>query len=380
MGKQETKIAEMLQENTGTHFLDSGDAYGRHWQRNQGRDFSKEKPVALSFKHEEISFTYNLFHWMNEKLCWDDDANKSLDAFEEFVKAETDDDYSYFELAEEFPKWHAAWAAGMCEPQECEECYGDGQVDCEDWVDYEDPETCDTCHGTGKVDCANCKGTGEIVHAMSYSKQKGLVLDCEPACEAAGLYGEGEPMTVNTYNEENLLSQDMQFTYFELNHESYAVIQVHGGADVRGGYTRPQVFTCGSTSELAVFDYKNGTIWCSGADHQLNDQQLDLGGGCEGPCDDAYWYTDDGYHWYYQGSCGSGAGTQLEDYDFVKIVDEEEWLELSKGFEHSAASPDVTISTSEGVFAKGWVKGKLCVEEDGTGRCPFCGGRLEGSF
>ena len=29
------KVIEMLQENTGRHMLDSGGAYGRHWERNQ---------------------------------------------------------------------------------------------------------------------------------------------------------------------------------------------------------------------------------------------------------------------------------------------------------------------------------------------------------
>ena len=40
----ETKavIADMLQENTGRHMLDSGGAYGRNWERNQGRDFDSE--------------------------------------------------------------------------------------------------------------------------------------------------------------------------------------------------------------------------------------------------------------------------------------------------------------------------------------------------
>ena len=34
MNKTERKLAEMLKENTGIHMLDSGGAYGRHWQLN----------------------------------------------------------------------------------------------------------------------------------------------------------------------------------------------------------------------------------------------------------------------------------------------------------------------------------------------------------
>jgi len=43
------KLAEMLQENTGRSILDSGDYYGRHWQRNQGRDFESEPEGKLEF-------------------------------------------------------------------------------------------------------------------------------------------------------------------------------------------------------------------------------------------------------------------------------------------------------------------------------------------
>jgi hypothetical protein len=44
----ENVIASMMTENTGTHMLDSGGAYGRHWQRNKGLtvDALKEMPSA----------------------------------------------------------------------------------------------------------------------------------------------------------------------------------------------------------------------------------------------------------------------------------------------------------------------------------------------
>jgi hypothetical protein len=47
----------------------------------------------------------------------------------------------------------------------------------------------------------------------------------------------------NTYNFDGwLVDQTIQGTFFELGPESYLIMQVHGGADVRGGYTKPQVF------------------------------------------------------------------------------------------------------------------------------------------
>ena len=44
----EQTIFEMITENTGSHMLDSGGAYGRNWQRNQGKtidDFKNERKV-----------------------------------------------------------------------------------------------------------------------------------------------------------------------------------------------------------------------------------------------------------------------------------------------------------------------------------------------
>src|SRR5690606_23393942 len=61
----EEVLASMLKENTGTHMLDSGGAYGRHWQRNQGRDFEAEKETELKFGiyngKPEITVTHNTY-------------------------------------------------------------------------------------------------------------------------------------------------------------------------------------------------------------------------------------------------------------------------------------------------------------------------------
>ena len=46
----------------------------------------------------------------------------------------------------------------------------------------------------------------------------------------------------NTYNRESMLSQVLQYEVFELDGDEYVFLQIHGGADVRGGYTSPRVF------------------------------------------------------------------------------------------------------------------------------------------
>lgn len=105
--------------------------------------------------------------------------------------------------------------------------------------------------------------------------------------ELTGLYGDGDPVGDNTYNGESLLSQVLQYTYFELNGESYIALQIHGGCDVRGGYTSPRIFSC----DDSILFTSDGSIYCSNIE-------------CR-----ASWYTDDAYHFYSDG----------HDYDLADL-------------------------------------------------------------
>lgn len=66
-------ISEMLTENTGTAAMDSGGAYGRNWQRNQGRDFEAEpaRSLGVTWFREGDEFrpdvSINVYHWLQEK-------------------------------------------------------------------------------------------------------------------------------------------------------------------------------------------------------------------------------------------------------------------------------------------------------------------------
>jgi hypothetical protein len=48
----------------------------------------------------------------------------------------------------------------------------------------------------------------------------------------------------NTYNWESDLSQTIQYNYLELQGDCYVLLQIHNGADVRGGYTKTKLFKC----------------------------------------------------------------------------------------------------------------------------------------
>jgi len=247
-------LANMLKENTGTHFLDSGGDKGRAWQRNQVRDFEKENATTLSFRYG-IELTHNVYHWLKGRLEYSEEFDQ---LFEQWAK-ENSKDTSWFELMETFP--------------------------------------------------------GYLIDEYSF--------------DVTGIYGEGEPVTVNTYNHQSLLSQVLQFKYSECSEGAFVILQIHGGADVRGGYTKPVVFECpDNMTELAIFDDQRGTISCDK---------------CE-----ANWSTGDGYHFYADGACGVGAGKELQEYEV---------------FDLDGAA---------------WQEGKLCHDGE-VGFCPKCGGDLHGS-
>lgn len=58
----------MLIENTGEHFLDSGGAYGRNFQRNANKsifDFQNEPFEKFNFQYGEIERTVSVYHYLN---------------------------------------------------------------------------------------------------------------------------------------------------------------------------------------------------------------------------------------------------------------------------------------------------------------------------
>lgn len=65
--------------------------------------------------------------------------------------------------------------------------------------------------------------------------------------------GKWEYSVVNTYNHDTYLSQTLQYVQQDVEEErpgSLVVLQVHGGCDVRGGYTEPRVFKMRPDSSL----------------------------------------------------------------------------------------------------------------------------------
>ena len=79
----EQQIYNMLTENTGTHFLDSGGANGRHWQHNIKKsleDFRKEE-VFNSDAKDIWEIEKSLFHHLKDSIKYNADLNEGLQTY-----------------------------------------------------------------------------------------------------------------------------------------------------------------------------------------------------------------------------------------------------------------------------------------------------------
>ena len=76
-------VVDMLRENTGRSIVDSGDYYGRAWQRNQTVDFDNEPAAWARFDvagtRLHILGTVSLYHWMTSMLEYDAELQARLD-------------------------------------------------------------------------------------------------------------------------------------------------------------------------------------------------------------------------------------------------------------------------------------------------------------
>lgn len=158
-------ILAQLQENTGRNLCDSGDHYGRHWQRNQGKtweDFTKT-PVSVAahiYAHNsepelELVGIVSLAAYLYNNLTY----SPPLQACYEAYAAKNSEEYDMTNMAEFANK------------------------------------------------------NGDEVGQVCY-----------------------------TYNEDNCLSQDIQYIQFKFGDEVCVLLQVHGGCDARGGMSTPKAY------------------------------------------------------------------------------------------------------------------------------------------
>jgi len=214
----EKVLQKMFTENTGKHLCDSGGAYGRHWEKNQGVNFENTPFGSTEFwarnNELDLCITKSSYHFLNENLEYDEEMGQKLKDFIETY----DENASWHEVSQAF----------------AEEMHDD---------------------------------SGDF----------------------------NEPNIVNTYNHESLLDQVLEYRVFHYENDDYVVLQIHQGCDVRGGYTKPQVFSCGSEGWYGIADDVYGYIGCS-------------------ECD-ASWHTDDAYNWHF----GDGFNQKLNDIEAIEV-------------------------------------------------------------
>ena len=101
--------------------------------------------------------------------------------------------------------------------------------------------------------------------ATAYPEEPYLAI-IEEWLDALGVSGEGEfyseaRWNFNTYNFDLWwVNQTLQGSFFGMNGREFLIVQVHGGADVRGGYTKPKVFSLKSWSGRDEFILSAGDL------------------------------------------------------------------------------------------------------------------------
>lgn len=182
------KLAAMFTENTGRHMLDSGSAYGRAWERNQGKTVADFLAAPYQTVSRDGNVSLDAFHYLHENLNYAAELDAMYAAYDA-----TRPNTSYTETVLE-------------------------------WLE------------TIGVDTNNRETYGGVWDYNSYN------------------------------NEYCLLSQTIQATFFDLGDRSYVALQIHGGCDVRGGYTKPAIFE-GGVDELLSSD--RAWLSCPSVEHRF---------------------------------------------------------------------------------------------------------------
>jgi hypothetical protein len=322
-------VIEMLRENTGMNFLDSGgtpkyDAngcyigsthgYGRAFERNRCINFDNQPELSWKFdswsSRWELMATRSVYHLLVNNFDYAEDWQQ---IFDDFCEQPDNLDLPWLQCMYKFGEW----------------------------------------------------------------------LDTIYDDVGFGPYGEGTSPNdgvYNTYNGESNLSQTLQFMEITIpeENENIVLIQVHGGCDLRGGYSAPRAFRENGRCELPLWDTARLYVQCN-------------------KCDNHQWCSDNaGYSLYWQGWDDKFVETDqpmlpelLSDEDKTKLTKARmgEIKDLNKYIlydpEYGAVGVD---SDGDFVYAPededwdenpSWRKGYVFVDEDGNGYCPICGGVLE---
>lgn len=182
-------LQDLFQENTGRHMLDSGGAYGRNFEKNQEMDDLEKEKTPLTFDVREygdngeieIIPSVSMFHFMLENADYNQTAHNATKIFKQFA-----------DRGDENRSWLSEMTA---------------------FIEQHDTNNRDA-HAVNTYNHEFCH-TDQAVQFIPFT-----VHHADP-----------------DHPEETQLEYDL--------HGEYALLQVHGGCDIRGGYTVPIVLHMG---------------------------------------------------------------------------------------------------------------------------------------
>lgn len=312
------EVIRLLMSSTGRALCDSGDAYGRSWERNQDKacevlgkdarekldmtpgsedlrklvDWFDDQPVSfIEWFQGEPNPTINVYHFLVCNLTFHPQRHQWFERFVEWWD-KNDEEQSWLGYAEDFPGWLAKqWMDN-----------DDGQLAFVDFEPADDPLDADELEEHGLPADYRPSGIQERWEndQLTDDDQQYLESYLEFRHPEVGGYFEVDsrekPLVVNTYNGEDMLTQVLQYVAFSVEGERVVLLQVHQGCDVRGGYPKPRYMEQTGEYDYAITENARGDIACES-------------GVTGGPHDDShYWSLENGSSMSSAGYRGSWGG------------------------------------------------------------------------
>lgn len=189
-------LADMFTENTGTHLLDSGGAYGRNWERNQGLtadDWMSRPSAEIHDEGTEYAYvTINTFRWLESRLDYAPDMQARFDEFSQDS--------------------NAPWLVDM-------EAFAE---EIHDGCRYEEIRTVNTYNYDSLLD--------EVLQwtEFTYEDERYVLLQYHGGCDVRGGYTAPRAFRLYEFNEFALFDEVVEF-YCTENYEH--TVDLHGNGD-----------------------------------------------------------------------------------------------------------------------------------------------------
>ena len=276
--KTREQLVRMLLTSTGRALCDSGGAYGRHWETNRQKaqlvldkpeidltpgsedlrtlvDFFDESPrTFLSWWNGQPEMQISVYHFLASNLVFQQQGQRWFDRFVEWWDANEEESH-WLDYAREFPDW---LSRQYLDVQDL--AFVDFEVD-------EQLELPEDLADTGYVaeGISQRWATDQLSNydqLSDYDEQYLLDVCGFTRPKVGGFFDDDQPLCINTYNHEDWLSQTLQYIGFSVEDQRVALMQIHQGCDVRGGYTPPSYFDV-SGDDHELLSNAEGDIYCT---------------------------------------------------------------------------------------------------------------------